>query len=300
MREFWGNQYDFNDRNDYPTRGFMMTAPNPRPKTTGGGFAFGNVNASGATHAGLRPAARAGLGAHATKGTLDGLCGRDDAQAVLLRQLDDLQPRRPGVPARRARLSRSKNYDFLVLIKELFASPLVTGIASDADVRRRRDAGQHRAARSPVCCAVESARASQTCVRSRARCRAKRRAATARIASSVAADAFSRGAESPITPSDPTLFYRAATEMLCENVANQVVDGPTTALYTSSGVAAALPDMVERLMGYPPSHPKYAAASEILKATTTQCSHKTGATTLALRSAFVLACESPTALGIGL
>ena len=48
--------------------------------------------------------------------------------------------------------------------------------------------------------------------------------ATLKIVSSVAADAFSRGSEIPVTPSDPTLFYRAASEMLCENVAPQVVD----------------------------------------------------------------------------
>jgi hypothetical protein len=49
MRQFWGNQLDFNDRNDFPTRGFMMTAPNPRPAALGGVFAFGDVNAMGAS-----------------------------------------------------------------------------------------------------------------------------------------------------------------------------------------------------------------------------------------------------------
>jgi hypothetical protein len=141
----------------------------------------------------------------------------------------------------------------------------------------------------PDLCALEVALPSQA------------QGATARIAGTVAADAFSRGAETPITPAEPTLFYRAASEMLCENVANQVVDGMTSSVYMSSGVAAALTDMVERLMGYPPSHPQFAAASNILQSHyDAVLAQNRRNTTLALRSAFVLACESPTALGIGL
>jgi hypothetical protein len=49
MRQFWSTQLDFNDRNDFPTRGMMGGVANPRPTTLGGVFAFANVNAPGAS-----------------------------------------------------------------------------------------------------------------------------------------------------------------------------------------------------------------------------------------------------------
>ena len=123
-----------------------------------------------------------------------------------------------------------------------------------------------------------------------------------------------------MTPSDPTLFYRSATEMLCENVAVQVVDAASGTVYASSDVTGAIKSMVETIMGYPPSSPLHDQAIQILTdhntmaaATTTtggggggfgMAGGGTGASTSkatnALRSTFVLACESPTALGIGL
>ena len=66
-------------------------------------------------------------------------------------------------------------------------------------------------------------------------------------------------------------------------------------------MASALPDMVEKLMGYPPSDAKHAAALEILMAHQAEVLKQNPRNPgLALRSAFVLACESPTALGVGL
>ena len=46
---------------------------------------------------------------------------------------------------------------------------------------------------------------------------------------------------SPVTPADPTLFYRAATELLCENIAVQVVDATTGGgVYSSTDVPGAI------------------------------------------------------------
>jgi len=134
--------------------------------------------------------------------------------------------------------------------------------------------------------------------------------ATATIAQSVAGDAFSRGSQVPVTPSDPTLFYRSASELLCSNIAAQVVD-PTAGggVYSMSDVPGAIGNMVENLMGYPPGHPAHAEAIQILQEhydgarMTRSGTGGGGATTSAtnaLRSTFILACESPTAVGIGL
>jgi hypothetical protein len=125
-----------------------------------------------------------------------------------------------------------------------------------------------------------------------------------KIATAVAADAFSRGAESPVTPTDPTLFYRAASEMLCENIATQVVDATSGTVWQSSSFTAAISDMVERVMGYPPADDHHhAQAIKILtdhhNAVLTQTGARNTATT-ALRSTFALACQSPASLSAGL
>ena len=76
-----------------------------------------------------------------------------------------------------------------------------------------------------------------------------------------------------------------------------------------SDVPGAISNMVENLMGYPPGHPAHAEAIQILQEhydgarMTRSGTGGGGATTSAtnaLRSTFILACESPTAVGIGL
>lgn len=297
MREFWGNQYDFNDRNDYPTRGFMMTAPNPRPKTTGGGFAFGNINTMGATMMDFGPML-AQVSADTPEGPLNTFAAEMTRKLCFYANSSDCSTNDAEV-RRIARVFQDKNYDFLVLVRELFASPLVTGVTPTSTFGEgqmtvsisRRDhvcaALSNRLERPDLCALLATAPSTV-------------QSATARIASSVAADAFSRGAESPITPTDPTMFYRAATEMLCENVANQVIDGMTP-VFTSANAAAALPAIVEKLMGYAPSDPNHAAALQIIQGhyDAVLAANKRQPA-VALKSAFVLACEAPTALSVGL
>jgi hypothetical protein len=120
-------------------------------------------------------------------------------------------------------------------------------------------------------------------------------------------------------PAYPDLFYRAATEELCENVAKLVVDA-TGGPYTSSSTSCAngdglLTKFVEQVMGLNPSDSLHEGALGILenhcamaakvKTTTTGGGFgggttSTSAQTNSVRSTFVLACESPSSLGIGL
>jgi len=125
--------------------------------------------------------------------------------------------------------------------------------------------------------------------------------ATARIAQSLATDAFSRGDEFPITATEPTLFYRAASEMLCENIAVQAVD-PTGGggVYQAAQFAAGISDMATRIMGYTPSDPKHAQAVTILTSHYQAVLATKASATNSLRSTFALACESPTSLSFGL
>src|SRR5262249_28133592 len=114
-------------------------------------------------------------------------------------------------------------------------------------------------------------------------------AATLKIATSIPADGFSRGSEFPITASVPTLFYSAASEMLCENVAATVVDATTGSIFSSTDPPAAIADMVQRVMGYPPGDPLYAGAVQILQDNYNAHVAGKATPTNALRSTFALA-----------
>jgi hypothetical protein len=98
------------------------------------------------------------------------------------------------------------------------------------------------------------------------------------------------------------VFFRAATEMLCENVAALVVDATGgTSVWSSTSVATAVDDMVTRMVGYPPGDSHHGNAVQILMDhyNAVLAVNRNTATT-ALRSTFALACQSPTSVSFGL
>jgi len=299
MRQFWANQLDFNDRNDFAAA--TRTNPgNPRPTgTLTDEFAFGDVRATGSSIADL-----GGYLAMVTDGAGLPRFGMSVVQQLCFYANSNACSETDTEFRRIVGAFRDGNYNYSALVKEFFSSPLVTGAAATGTFAAgevpisitRRDhlcaALSNRLGKPDLCAQVVALPSSA-------------QTATARIAASVAADAFSRGAQSPVTPTEPTLFYRAATEMLCENIATQVVDASSGAVWTSSDVAGAINGMVETVMGYPPSHPLHAQAAQILMDHDTAVAaaasgSATTKATVGLRSAFTLACESPRALGIGL
>ncbi len=307
LRQFWANQFDFNDRNDFPKGGLFTSAtPNPRPATTGGVFAFATVNSMGASMLDLGPLIQQVSDGNPTSplnqfalAVTQNLCFYANSAACSISD--------PGF-RQIASDFQSGNYNFPALVKEFFSSTLVTGVplpdggappvaSGDAgpppgeapvSISRRDhfcDALSNRLA-IPDICSLAVPLPSQT------------QTATATIAGSVPADGFSRGAQSPVTPAAPNLFFRAAVEELCENLAPQVVDNAAHPVYASSDAADAINSMVTNVMGYPPTDPHYAQAVSILQAHAT--SALTQGASNALRSTFVLACESPTSVSIGL
>jgi hypothetical protein len=95
------------------------------------------------------------------------------------------------------------------------------------------------------------------------------------------------------------LFFRAAVEALCQTIAPQVVDAGANSLWSSTNASAAISDMAIRIMGYPSSDSHYAMAVSILQSHMQSAQSQSNAST-ALRSTFVLACESPTSVAVGL
>jgi hypothetical protein len=295
LREFWGTQFDYNDRNDFLTKGFSNVPANPRPATIGGALAFGNVNASGGDMFALGPmleqvADPDGLSRFAISMT-QYLCFYANSSACLE---SDPEFRRVALGF------QNSKFDFMKLVSELFSSPLVTA-ATPTATTTQNGVTVSIARRDQFCGSLSTRFGKPDICAQYVPLPSVAQAGTARIASSLAADAFSRGEEYPVTPSGPSLFYRAGSELLCENIAPQFVDATgTTSLYKSASFAAAIDDMVTRLMGYPPADPRRAEAASILTSHYDAALAGGNTATVALRSTFVAACESPTSLSFGL
>ena len=127
MRMFFGNQYDFNDRNDFVANPFNGSQPNPRP--TGAlqaGFAFADVNWPRPRGHSLptsdRSCCRRRIRTRPTRGPA-AVRALGRAAALLLGELQRLLPQRPGLPRHRGRL-REGSYNFPSLVKELLSSAL--------------------------------------------------------------------------------------------------------------------------------------------------------------------------------
>jgi hypothetical protein len=298
MRQFWASQLDFSDRNDFPARGMMGTAANPRPTAIGGVFAFGNVNAPGASIKELGTF----LGQVLDQG--DPATPLSRFAVAVTQRLCYFANSAPSAENdaefRRVALSfQNGNYNFFSLIKELFSSPLVTG-ASATTTFMQAGMPVSIARRDQLCAAISNRLDRPDLCSLVAILPTSAQTATNKTATSVPADAFSRGSEAPITAADPTLFYAAGTEALCENLAPLVVDATANTVYTSANYATALPDMVTRVMGYPTTDPHYASALQILQEDYAANIATKAKATDALRSTFSLACQSPTALSFGL
>jgi len=310
MRQFWATQYDYNDRNDFPARAnFMGGVANPRPATTGGGFAFLDVNQTGTDIYGIGPfiaQVTDGNGLHrfAIAITQD-LCYWANSAPC---SESDSEFRRVVSAFEN---DKSFGYNFSALIKEFFASPLVTGAVATGTYSTANSVPVSISRRDHFCAALSNRMGKPDLCAQTVPRPSSAQTTTATIAQSISADAFSRGSQVPVTPADPTLFYRSASELLCSNIAAQVVD-PTGGggVYSMSDVSGAITNMVETLMGYPPGNPAHDQAVAILQAhydgaRMTSTSGTGGRATMttatnALRSTFILACESPTAVGIGL
>jgi hypothetical protein len=201
---------------------------------------------------------------------------------------------------RRVALAFQKsNYDFGTLVREIMSSPLVTDTASTATFAQ--DGVTISIARRDQLCAALSNRLGLPDL-----CQIAMPAPTDvttamnRLAGALPVDGFSRGTQFPVTPPDPNLFYRAASELVCEAIAAVVVDAPGST-YSSASATAGIEDMVTRVMAVPVSDPNHAAAVAALQAHFTAATTTAKATpTSALRSTFSAACQSPTTLSFGI
>lgn len=189
-----------------------------------------------------------------------------------------------------ANVFQDSRFNFKVLLAELFTSPLTTGARA---VKTFEDRSQ----------VVSIARYDHLCAALNARLQTTSACGVNTLGSSIAAnlpsDSYSRGAEAPVLNADSTLFFRAGTENLCRTLAGQFVDGPQSP-YSSTQKDKALDDLVSQLMGLPDADPRALPARQILLEHWNEALRQGALARDALKSTFVLACSSPSAISIGL
>jgi len=124
------------------------------------------------------------------------------------------------------------------------------------------------------------------------------------IAAGLPSDGYGRGSTAPVLPNQPTLFYRAGTENICEDVAALVIDvaspSPGAVAWSSTQPDAAIDDFVSIVMALHPSDSRSAPATRVLQAHF-QAAMQSGASAPdSLKSTFTAACLAPSAVSIGL
>ncbi len=125
------------------------------------------------------------------------------------------------------------------------------------------------------------------------------------IVSGLPSDAYGRGAAVPVLPTQPTLFFRAATEDICATVAAQVIDAgpnapPGAVQWSSSRPEAAVADFVSIVMGLQSKDPRTGPAASALMGHFLLALKQNATPTAALQSTFVAACLAPSAVSIGM
>lgn len=189
---------------------------------------------------------------------------------------------------------KASNLDFRVLVRELFASPLIT---NSACVSERTGAAPSIARREQLCAQLSSRLGVRdVCgIDTLTRARSTFQNGMLPAINSVPADTFSRGEPLPVTISDTGLFTRATTEVACTIVGESGFDPAFAGLSKDD----AIKKMVESFMGLPEGDPRHGGAIEILNDHVTEAVESGASERNALRSALVVACMSPSVSGVG-
>jgi len=197
---------------------------------------------------------------------------------------------------------QSSGYAWSTLVTELFSSPIITHAADTGNTQTNGEV--ITVSRRDHLCAALNARLGFTDV-----CGLSGKAqvsGVAAIASGLPSDGYGRGATSPVLPNEPTLFYRAALENICELVAAAVIDVTAAKqvggvrYWSSSSPDVAIADFVSTLMALPASDPRSGPAATLLESHYSASKQQGASASNALKSTFVTACLAPSAVAIGI
>lgn len=193
-------------------------------------------------------------------------------------------------------------FQFPTLVRELMSSPIVT-YAERTPSAEKFGVVISIARQSALCKALEArTRITDVCNLGQQSelSTSDMRDTAANLSLAVPGDAYARGEEKPLMPRDPNLFFFSAIENLCAMLASELVEGESHTLYSVADKDAALHDFVVTIMGLPTGDARFADVIKVLE------DHYDAALTEgvepadALRATFVLACESPLTISLGL
>jgi len=200
---------------------------------------------------------------------------------------------------------KSSGYSFNTLVTELLSSPITTG-ASETQTADGQGEVVAVSRRDHLCAALDQRLGFTDVCGLDAVTKKQQQALIPSIATGLPSDGYGRGSVTPVLPNQPTLFYRAGLENICEAVAAQVIDvAPAKRLanvkqWSSTSPDAAIADFVSLVMALTPSDPRNAGATSVLKSHFTAAVAQGAAASDALKSTFVAACLAPSAISIGL
>lgn len=185
-----------------------------------------------------------------------------------------------------AQVFADSGYDFLTLVKELFTSPLITGAAKTQSYTNQ-DLLVSITRRQHFCQLIDQRLGTKdTCKNAGS------------VVGLIPQDEFARGASVPVQPAITGLFHFAAAEKLCSTIATKLVG--TTARFNPNTSATAVNDLVQLLMGLPPTHSRSLTANQQLTRHFNDARALGATATEAMRDTFTVACMSPDVMGVGL
>jgi hypothetical protein len=203
-------------------------------------------------------------------------------------------------------LFRSSGHSWRALVKELATSPITT-FASPTETGRKNGEVVAVSRRDHFCAALDARLGFADACGLDVLGKKTPGTTIPAIVSGLPSDAYGRGAVAPILPNQPTLFFVAGVQNICESVAEQVVDarGPerpdNVKRWSSAEPDAAIEDFVETVMALAPGDARRGEARALLGSHFASALARSGVTaTDALRSTFVVACMAPSAMSVGL
>jgi len=276
MRQFFRQQYSYYFHSQ--TSAAQLSLP--------GSFGFRGVSASGTTIFDLASQ----LAAHPdfAEAWTQKLCTYANSAPCLTTDAEFV---------RVAQVFKDSNFDFGKLVVEIFSSPLVT-YRAQTDTAAQQGETFPVARRDHLCAALSNRLAlADVCgldVNTQVPNALK---PVQQIASVLPSDQYSRGAEAPVLAADPSLFFRTGLENICAVLAGQLIDTSTAPRWTSTNSTTAIADFVHTLMGIEKARdptPLSILTSHF------QSARAAGLTASdSLKSTFVLACLSPSVVGVG-
>ena len=192
-----------------------------------------------------------------------------------------------------------------VLVREMLSSPITTN-ATMTDTAAANGQVVAVSRRDHFCAALDNRLGFADVCGIDAITRKQLQATVPQIVTGLPSDGYGRGSTAPVLPNQPTLFFRAGTENICAAVATSVIDvaaGKQVAgvrYWSSAAADAAIADFVATVMALVPSDPRAAPATTLLKDHFTGAMAQGASASDALKSTFVVACQAPSAVSIGI